>query len=240
MNMTDSARQVLDAISDVLRLADAYSTVTGKVEVERLYSAGTDLTTLLTALNSAGTFEVAPPVQQLDVFFDVRPYGNWLLAATNHYIRLRQERAETGSFIRAEIKKAYPGPDWNPNARPARDCRLTENELCTWRDILGAFGLQPEREYVKWRVSCTSIEKFDGLAIELEIDHFTKDICNGALVGRAFVSSSIEVAGTDHERAELALRKFVTVLDSLGIPLVACAGCYEDYFYRKIPLPAAQ
>jgi len=234
----DFAQQVLVAISDALHLVQAYSGETGKVEVERLYSVGTSFSTFLAALQSAEAFTIKPAIQQRDMFFDLRRGDHWLMSATDHYVRLREERTHNGSFIRGEVKKAYPGPSWNPNARPAKDCVLAEEEIPAWRRMLEALGLRPEREYLKRRVGCVSIEKFEGMSIELEIDHFADDSCNGVLSGQAFVSSSVEVPGADQQKAELALANVLRVLSSLGVPFVACAGSYEDYFYRKMPLPS--
>ncbi|MGO8673518.1 MAG: hypothetical protein ACLQVD_19425 [Capsulimonadaceae bacterium] len=237
MNHTDSTRRVLVAICDALQNVEAYSTETGKVEVERLYSIATDFSAFVGALRSAGAFAVGPALQQRDIFFDLRRDGRWILAATDHYVRLREERADDGTFLRGEVKKGYPGPDGNPNARPAKDCKLTEKEVPTWREILRALGLEPEREYVKRRIGCTSNAKFDGMTIDLEIDHFANESCNGPLRGQAFVSTSIEAPGTDQPRAETALASLLPVLRSMGVPLVICTGCYEDYFYGKMRLP---
>ena len=238
MNAIIRSQQVLVAISDALRFTSVYTASTGNVEVERLYWIGTTTMHDFVKKLPVEAFTRSQAINQHDTFFDWQHGDHWLLSATDQYIRLREQHSAEGEFMSGEVKRAFPGPAWNPNARPASDCKLTEEELTTWRVILASIGLKPEREYIKQRVSCTSQQDFHELPVELEIDHFAVKPFNGSLQGNTFVSVSCEVPGSLQAQAELALQDVLVILNELSIPFVVCKGNYEDLFYGRIPFPS--
>jgi hypothetical protein len=235
---TSSARGVLQGIGEVIKRTALYSSSAGKVEVERLFLLDTGFEDFLAAASSTGDFTCGPPVQQQDTFFDLNHGSRWLLAESDHYVRLREQRSCDGVYLGGELKVAYPGLSSNPNARPAVDHPLAEGEVGRWRDVLAVFGLDPERCYTKRRVPFVSTAKFDGLTVELEADRFADDRDNRLLAGSAFVSVSVEVPGSDHPLGESALGRALAALRSHGIRLVECGGNYESYFYGRLPLPS--
>lgn len=233
-----SAQAIVRGICDVVNRTSVYSSVTGKVEVERLFGLGTDFDAFLVAVSSTGEFTRKLPIQQQDSFFDLKHDGRWLLAESDHYVRLREQRSEDAAFLGAELKVAFPGLMSNANARPAVDHALTEGELPKWRDILLAFGLNLERRFRKCRVPFRSTARFNNLLVELEVDRFAIDASNGCLGNNAFVSISVETPGTDYRLAESVLEQTLSMLGSHGIHLVECKGNYESYYYGELFLPS--
>jgi hypothetical protein len=234
-----SAQRILQGICNVVNRTSVYSSAGGKLEVERLFWLGTGFDAFLVGASSTGEFTGEPPIQQEDSFFDLNHGGRWLLAETDHYVRLREQRSDDGAFLDAELKVAYPGLSSNPNARPAVDHPLTEGEIAQWRAILLASGLDLERRYAKRRVPLKSTAKFNELQVELEADRFEDDPRNGGLADHAFVSISVEAPGSDYRLAQSVLEQALTILGSHGIHLVECEGNYETFYYRKLPLPSS-
>src|SRR5262249_54103983 len=118
MNMSVSASStqgIFHALCDVVNRTSVYSSEGSKVRVERLFWLGAGFDAFLAAVTSTGQFTSEPPIRQRDSFFDMNHAGRWLLAQTDHYVRLREQRSEDAAFLGAELKVAYPGLSSNPN-----------------------------------------------------------------------------------------------------------------------------
>jgi len=224
---------ILNAIADVIERSSIYTESKGTVEVERLYLLTVSLDEFV-QMFPLSAFEANDKVTQEDRFYDVRLGPRWQLADTDHCVRIRSVRGKNGSFVKAEIKVAYPGPLSNPNARYSPAEKLTNQvDAEEWMRHLEFLGFQVEREYRKERVPFSCEKDYSGFEVELEADQFTDDPCNGPLSGRSFVSLSIETEGDRRTQAEQALGVVRRELQSAGIELVECKGNYEDYFYGR-------
>jgi adenylate cyclase class IV len=236
INVT-TAQNVFHAISDVVQRTSVYASSRSKLEVERLFWLGSGFDSFLASVSATGHFAKESCVIQADSFFDVSHDGRWLLAETDHYVRLREQRCEDAAFLDAELKIAYPGLLSNRNIRPAVDNAVTADEAAEWEKVLTMLGFSLERRYVKRRFTFRSEARFANLNVELEADEFENDPKNGPLAQSAFVSISVETAGSEHRSGHSALEESLAALSSCGIHLVECEGNYEDYYYRRLQLP---
>lgn len=227
---------ILRAIANVIERSSIYSETKGTVEVERLYLLEKGLEHFVQTM-PLSLFEAKQKVEQEDCFFDIRLGDRWQLADTDHYIRIRVVRDQSGLFLKGEIKVGYPGPQSNPNARFSPAEKLTEDEVKIWQNYLEFLGLEIERRYKKHRIPFTAKRCYQGFDVELEADCFMDDLCNGKLAGRFFVSISVETEGSKREKAEKALLKIRKDIEHVGIILKECDGNYEDYFYGRKLLP---